>query len=105
MGEKNHESLDTGVKTLSKPKVREPKFYQVILLNDDYSTMEFVVFVLKKFFYKSVEEAQKIMMKVHYEGRGVCGLYPHEIAETKVIQVNDYARKNEYPLKCVMEKV
>lgn len=101
----NKEQDSTGVTTLSKPKVKEPSFYQVLLLNDDYTTMDFVIHVLQKFFQKTGEDAQKVMMKVHTEGKGVCGVYPHGIAETKVMQVNDYARKSEYPLKCIMEKV
>lgn len=93
------------VHTLTKPRVKEPPFYQVVLLNDDYTTMEFVVMVIKKFFHKSDEEAGKIMMKVHHDGKGVCGVYPFEIAETKTMQVNEFALKNEFPLKCKMEKI
>ncbi len=93
-----------GVATLTKPKVKEPSFYKVILINDDYTTMDFVIHVLQKFFHKNFEEANKIMLSVHHQGRGVCGLYPYDIAATKVVQVTDYARKGEMPLRCVMEK-
>ena len=78
--------------------------YSVLLLNDDYSTMEFVVHVLQKFFQKSMSDATRIMLKVHHEGRGVCGFYPHDVAETKVMQINEYSRQKEMPLKCAMEK-
>ena len=78
--------------------------YSVLLLNDDYSTMEFVVHVLQKFFQKSMSDATRIMLKVHHEGRGVCGFFPHDVAETKVMQINEYSRQKEMPLKCAMEK-
>ncbi len=97
-------STETSTATKTKPKVKNPPMFKVILLNDDYTTMEFVVHVLQKFFQKSVEEATRIMLHVHHKGIGICGLYPHEIAETKVTLVNDYARKNEYPLQCTMEE-
>ncbi len=90
--------------TKTKTKVQRPAMYQVVLLNDDYTTMEFVVEILQKFFQKSVEEATRIMLHVHYKGAGVCGIYPREIAETKVSQVIEYSRKHEYPLQCVMEE-
>src|SRR5437867_4778476 len=90
--------------TQTKPKVKRPPMYKVLLINDDYTTMEFVVHVLQKFFQKSFDEATQIMLTVHHKGIGICGLYPHEIAETKVSQVVDYARKNEYPLQCNMEE-
>lgn len=90
--------------TLAKPKVREPSMYNVVLLNDDYTTMEFVVHVLQKFFQKTLVEATHVMLRVHHEGRGLCGVYPHDVAETKVMQVNEYAKQSEVPLKCVMEK-
>jgi len=90
--------------TKTKTKVQRPAMYQVVLLNDDYTTMEFVVEILQKFFQKTIEEATRIMLHVHYKGTGVCGIYPREIAETKVSQVIDYSRKHEYPLQCVMEE-
>ena len=96
---------DIGTQTLvqSKPKLKEPPMYKVILLNDDFTPMDFVVHVLTKFFAKSAEEANKIMLQVHHQGSGVAGVFSHEIAETKTYLVN-YARKNKHPLKCVMEK-
>ena len=90
--------------TDSRVKVQQPPMYKVMLINDDYTTMEFVVHVLQKFFQKSFDDATRIMLHVHHKGLGVCGLYPHEIAETKVSQVVDYSRKNEYPLQCTMEE-
>lgn len=87
-----------------KPKTRRPPLYKVILLNDDYTPMDFVVSVLKRFFNKSDPEAQKIMMAVHNQGAGIAGIYPFELAETKVYQVNEFARGHRFPLKCIMEK-
>lgn len=84
---------------------KEPKQYQVFLLNDDYTPMDFVVDVLKRFFYLNENVAIAVMLKVHTEGRGVCGLFSRDVADTKVVQVNEYARKNEYPLLCGMESV
>jgi len=95
-------SSDSGL--LEKPKVTEPSFYKVLLHNDDYTPMEFVTQILKKFFHKSSEEAEKIMMAVHQQGHGVAGLYPYEIAETKVFMTNNYAKQNKFPLKCSMEE-
>lgn len=85
------------------PEVRTPKMYRVLLLNDDYTPMDFVVHVLKRYFHKSLEQATKVMLQVHYDGRGVAGLYSADIAETKVAQVNDLAKEEEHPLKCIME--
>jgi len=90
--------------TKTRSKVERPAMYKVVLLNDDYTTMEFVIEVLQKFFQKSVDEATRIMLHVHHKGTGICGIYPREIAETKVSQVIDYSRKHEYPLQCVMEE-
>lgn len=106
MGEKNKNQSqeDSDVATLIRPKVKEPPLYNVILLNDDYTTMDFVVHVLQKFFHKDFGEANRIMLNVHQKGRGVCGIYPYDIASTKVVQVTDYSRKHEMPLQCVMEK-
>lgn len=86
-----------------KPAVKEPKKYKVILLNDDYTPMDFVVEVLKRFFYLNEALAVQVMLQVHMQGRGVCGVFTHDIAETKVSQVNDYGRSNDYPLLCSME--
>lgn len=96
------ESLDTGI--IEKVKVKEPSFYKVILLNDDFTPMDFVTHVLQKFFQKSPEEAQKIMLDVHKVGQGIAGVYSFEVAETKVFLTNNLAKQNKYPLKCTMEK-
>ena len=87
-----------------KAKVKLPPMYKVLLLNDDYTPMEFVVLVLQKFFAMTRERATQVMLKVHREGMGVCGVYPHDVASTKVQQVAGYARKHQHPLQCVMEE-
>ena len=87
----------------AKPKLKRPPLYNVVLLNDDFTPMEFVVHVLDEFFNMNRELAVRVMLKVHTEGKGVCGTYSREIAETKVAQVNDYSRENQHPLLCVME--
>ena len=87
-----------------KAKVKPPPMFKVILLNDDYTPMEFVVIVLQKFFAMSREKATQVMLKVHREGMGVCGLYSKDIATTKVQQVVSYAKKHQHPLQCVMEE-
>ena len=90
--------------TKAKPKTKRPNLYRVLILNDDYTPMEFVVHVLEKFFQKDAEAATKIMLHVHHHGIGECGVFTYEIAETKVTQVMDFARKRQHPLQCVMEK-
>jgi ATP-dependent Clp protease adaptor protein ClpS len=90
--------------TKVKPKTKRPNLYRVLILNDDYTPMEFVVHVLEKFFQKDVEAATEIMLHVHHHGIGECGVFTYEIAETKVTQVMDFARKHQHPLQCVMEK-
>jgi len=87
-----------------RSKLKPPPMYKVMLLNDDYTPMEFVVVVLQKFFGMSREKATQVMLKVHREGIGVCGVYPHDIASTKVHQVAAYARRHQHPLQCVMEE-
>jgi ATP-dependent Clp protease adaptor protein ClpS len=94
----------TSVITKVKPKTKRPNLYRVLILNDDYTPMEFVVHVLEKFFQKDVEAATEIMLHVHHHGIGECGVFTYEIAETKVTQVMDFARKHQHPLQCVMEK-
>ncbi|WP_247711210.1 ATP-dependent Clp protease adapter ClpS [Qipengyuania vesicularis] len=89
-------------KTRAKPK--KPSQYKVLLLNDDYTPMEFVVIVLKRFFRMDMEEATRVMLHVHQKGVGVCGIFPYEVAETKVNQVMDFARQNQHPLQCTLEK-
>lgn len=87
-----------------KTKLTEPPKYAVLLLNDDYTTMEFVIEVLQRFFNKTAEQAVQVMMKVHQDGKGIAGVYSLEIAEMKVMQVTDFARSSGYPLKCITEK-
>lgn len=94
----------TGLLTKTKPKTKKPNLYRVLLLNDDYTPMEFVVVVLQRFFNKSQEDATRIMLHVHQNGVGECGVFTYEVAETKVTQVMDFARKHQHPLQCVMEK-
>ncbi len=94
----------TGVVTKTAPKTKKPPLYKVLLLNDDFTPMEFVVFVLERFFHKNRQEATTIMLHVHRRGVGVCGIFTYEVAETKVNQVVDYARQNQHPLQCTMEK-
>jgi ATP-dependent Clp protease adaptor protein ClpS len=97
-------SGQTGVITSTQSKTKKPSLYKVLLLNDDYTPMEFVVHVLERFFGKGREEATVIMLHVHQKGVGVCGVYTYEIAETKVTQVMDFARQHSHPLQCTMEK-
>ena len=94
----------TGVTTRTRPKTKQPSLWKVMILNDDYTPMEFVVYVLERFFNKNQEDATRIMLHVHQKGIGVCGIFPYEIAETKVTQVIDFSRQNEHPLQCTMEK-
>ncbi len=93
-----------GVVTKTKAKTQKPPMFKVLILNDDYTPMEFVVFVLERFFQKNKEEATRIMLHVHQKGIGVCGVFTYEVAETKVSQVIDFARQNQHPLQCTMEK-
>lgn len=96
--------IDTGVVTRTKPKTKKPAMYKVIMLNDDYTPMEFVILVLERFFSKSQEEANQIMLHVHQKGVGVCGVFTYEVAETKVQQVMDLAKQHQHPLQCTLEK-
>ena len=93
-----------GVATRTRAKPKKPSQYKVLLLNDDYTPMEFVVMVLKHFFRMDLEEATRVMLHVHQKGVGVCGIFPYEVAETKVNQVMDFARQNQHPLQCTLEK-
>jgi len=95
-----------GTSLAVKPRMRtkKPAMYKVLMLNDDYTPMEFVVYVLERFFNKAAEEATQIMLHVHQRGVGVCGVFTYEIAETKVTQVMDLARQNQHPLQCTIEK-
>ena len=93
-----------GVATKTRTKPKKPSMFKVLLLNDDYTPMEFVVMVLKRFFSMDLEQATRVMLHVHQKGVGVCGIFPYEIAETKVNQVMDFARQNQHPLQCTLEK-
>lgn len=108
MAERKQGDQGTGVRstviTQTKPKTQKPSMYRVLLLNDDYTPMEFVVYVLEQFFNKSREDATRIMLHVHQHGVGVCGVFTYEVAETKVAQVVDTARRHQHPLQCTMEK-
>ncbi len=95
---------ERGVATKTRPKTKKPSQYKVLLLNDDYTPMEFVVSILMGIFKRSQEEATKIMLAVHQKGVGVCGIYTFEVAETKVGQVMDAAKRGQHPLKCTLEK-
>ena len=94
----------TSVKIEIKKKLQEPSKFQVLLLNDDYTTMEFVIKILVKFFHKSEADASKLMMQIHKKGEATCGVYPYDIAQTKVEQVISFSRENEHPLMCVLRK-
>jgi len=89
----------------NEQQLKEPSMYKVLLINDDYTPMDFVIDVLVRFFRMNEEQATQVMMNVHTRGKGVCGVFTHEIAETKMLQVNQYAKKNEHPLLCVIEEV
>lgn len=96
--------VETGTEVKEVTQLQEPKKYKVLLVNDDYTPMEFVVNVLKQFFHLPEAVAVQVMMKVHTEGRAICGIYTKDIAETKVVLVNEFAKMNEYPLLCCMEQ-
>ena len=105
--EASDEAPDTFITLIverERPKVKPPKLYKVVLLNDDYTPMEFVVELLEKFFHMPHAKATDIMLQVHHHGKGVCGIFTHEIAETKVTQVNQYSKSNQHPLMCIMEE-
>ena len=99
-----HDSNNLAVEA-EKPKLKRPPLFKVILLNDDYTPMEFVVEILQIFFGMDKHKSTQIMLNVHTSGKGICGIYTHDIAETKVSQVNDYSREHQHPLLCVMEEV
>ena len=96
--------FEVGIATRSRPKTKKPAMYRVLMLNDDYTPMEFVVHVLERYFQKNQDEATQIMLHVHQRGVGVCGVFTHELAETKATQVMDLARQNDHPLQCTIEK-
>lgn len=102
-GEPGNEN-EVGIATKAKTRPKKPSQYKVLMLNDDYTPMEFVVMVLKRFFAMDLEQATRVMLHVHQKGVGVCGIFPYEVAETKVNQVMDFARQNQHPLQCTLEK-
>ncbi len=97
-------SPGVGIATRTRAKAKKPSMYKVLLLNDDYTPMEFVVMVLQRFFNMDIEQATQVMLHVHQQGVGVCGVFSYEVAETKVNQVMDAARQNQHPLQCTLEK-
>ena len=98
------DEYETGVATRTRPRTKKPSNYKVLMLNDDYTPMEFVVHILEKIFGKTREEAVEVMLHVHRHGVGICGLFTFEVAETKVTQVIEFARRHQHPLQCTMEK-
>ena len=103
-GGTDYDDPDTGVATKTRPKTKKPSNYKVLMLNDDYTPMEFVVMVLQRFFGMGIEDATRVMLQVHQQGVAVCGVFTYEVAETKVAQVIDAARENQHPLQCTLEK-
>jgi ATP-dependent Clp protease adaptor protein ClpS len=103
-GGKDEGGSQVGVATKTRAKPKKPSQYKVLMLNDDYTPMEFVVLVLKRFFSMDLDQATRVMLHVHQRGVGVCGIFPYEVAETKVNQVMDFARQNQHPLQCTLEK-
>ena len=93
-----------GIVTRTRAKTKKPSLYKVLLLNDDYTPMEFVVLILEKFFSKNREAAVEVMLHVHRHGVGICGVFTYDVAETKVLQVNEFSRRHQHPLQCTMEK-
>jgi ATP-dependent Clp protease adaptor protein ClpS len=100
----NDDGGSTGLAVQTRTKTKKPSLYKVLMLNDDYTPMEFVVHVLERFFSKTRDEATQIMLHVHQRGVGICGVFTYEVAETKVTQVTDFARRNQHPLRCTLEK-
>ena len=100
----DNDDAGTGVATRTRTRTKQPTPYRVLMLNDDYTPMEFVVLCLQQFFRMSTEEATRVMFHVHQKGVGVCGVFSYEVAETKVSQVIDFARQNQHPLQCTLEK-
>ena len=98
------DEIEIGVATKTRPRTKKPSNYKVLMLNDDYTPMEFVVLVLQQFFSMSIEDATRVMLQVHQQGIAICGVFTYEVAETKVTQVIDFARENQHPLQCTLEK-
>src|ERR1700747_2641702 len=103
-GDDGLDEIETGVGQSPPPKPKKPSNYKVLMLNDDYTPMEFVVLVLQRFFSMGIEDATRVMLQVHQQGVAVCGVFTYEVAETKVTQVIDFARENQHPLQCTLEK-
>src|SRR4029078_31171 len=103
-GDDGLDEIETGVATRTRPKTKKPSDYKVLMLSEDYTPMEFVVLVLQRFFTMSIEDATRVMLQVHQQGIAVCGVFTYEVAETKVSQVIDFARENQHPLQCTLEK-
>src|SRR5438552_18095943 len=103
-GDRNDPGRGTAVITRTKTKTKKPSLYKVLILNDDYTPMEFVVHILERFFNKNREDAVQVMLHVHRHGVGVCGVFTFEVAETKVAQVIEFSRRHQHPLQCTMEK-
>ncbi|MEO5365392.1 MAG: ATP-dependent Clp protease adapter ClpS [Magnetococcus sp. WYHC-3] len=99
-----HSRHEADTATRTAPKTGEPPLFKVVLLNDDFTPMDFVVDLIMRFFHKNVEEATRIMLSIHHQGKGICGVFPREIAETKALQVNHHARSHHHPLKCELER-
>jgi len=102
--DKDSDGTGTGVSTKVRTRTKKPNLYKVLLLNDDFTPMEFVILVLERFFNKALEDATDIMLHVHQNGVGLCGVFTYEVAETKVTHVMDFARQHQHPLQCTMEK-
>jgi ATP-dependent Clp protease adaptor protein ClpS len=102
--DQNDDGTGMGVATKTRTRTKKPTPYRVLMLNDDYTPMEFVVLVLQRHFKMTMEEATRVMLHVHQRGVGVCGVFPYEVAETKVSQVIDFAREHQHPLQCTLEK-
>ena len=100
----NNDDIEVGVAIKERPKTKRPSMYKVLMLNDDYTPMEFVVYVLQSFFEMSNDMAMQVMLHVHQRGVGICGVYTYEVAETKVAQVMNLAKENQHPLQCTIEK-
>jgi len=98
------DDTDANIATKTRAKTKKPSLYRVLMLNDDYTPMEFVVLVLQRFFRMNMEDATRVMLHVHQKGVGVCGVFSYEVAETKVTQVMDFAREHQHPLQCTLEK-
>ena len=98
------DEIETGVVTRTRPKTKKPSNYKVLMLNDDYTPMEFVVLILQRYFSMDIEDATRVMLQVHQQGVAVCGVFTYEVAETKVAQVLETARHHQHPLQCTMEK-